>query len=121
MRRATSLERDAQAEIMLAIGAAPDLLIMKNSIGKAKYVNDDGSQFTVPYGLAKGSPDLVGILKVGERGCWFCLECKTDVGELSEDQIKIGLLWTRFGAYVAVARNADDARRHLEQAREFFK
>ena len=113
MRR-TTLEVRIQREIELALGAEPDLLLMRNSVGRATFVKADASVAHVPYGLGVGSPDLVVILD----GRWFALEVKAKEGELSAEQVKVHGIWRRFGALVFVVRSVADARAALEQARK---
>lgn len=123
------LERELQRRIEAAIGSEPDLLLLRNSVGQAEYVTDDGRSFFVPYGLGVGSPDIVGILRVRTRsndpldpprtlGTWFCLEVKTDKGTLSDEQLKCHHVWRKFGAFVAVVRSVEDARAALANARK---
>lgn len=123
-KRRGVLEKQRQREIEAAIGAEPDLLLMKNSVGVAKYFDDNGKQFIVPYGLGTGSPDLVGILRVtvGDLvvGVWFCLEVKADEGDLSPEQRRCHEIWRRFGAIVEVVRSADEASAALARARARF-
>jgi hypothetical protein len=117
-RRRTVLEKQRQREIEAEIGAEPDLLLFKNSVGKARFVNEsDGSEYFVPFGLGEGSPDLVGMLRVGRLGVWFCLEVKADEGELDPEQIKCHAIWRRAGAIVETVRSAAEARAALERAR----
>lgn len=122
--RRSVLEKQCQREIEAEIGAEPDLLLMKNSVGVAKFYDDDGKQFVVPFGLGNGSPDLTGVLRVSIGGLvvgvWFCLEVKADEGELSPEQRKCHEVWRRFGAIVETVRSADEARTALQRARERF-
>ena len=110
-QRENALQRDIQA----AIGAEPDLLLFKNSVGHARFVNDDGREYTVPYGLGKGSPDLVGIL--APSGRWFCLELKVPGEDATDEQQKVHDVWRRFGALVYAVHSVDEARAGLEDAR----
>jgi hypothetical protein len=123
--RRNVLEKQRQREIEAEIGAEPDLLLMKNSNGVAKYFDDNGKQFVVPYGLGNGSPDLVGSLRVVVAGVvvgiWFCLEVKADGGELEPDQEKCHATWREFGAIIETVRSASEARAALERARGLFK
>ena len=122
-RRRSVLEKQVQREIEAAIGAEPDLLLMKNSVGAAKYFAENGKEFVVPYGLGDGSPDLVGMLKVTRGitfGVWFCLEVKADNGELEPDQIRCHVAWRRFGAIIETVRSAAEARDALQRARSML-
>lgn len=128
------LEKETQRQIEAEIGAEPDLLILRNSVGLAQHINeDDGKVWFVPYGLGEGSPDLVAMLRVTRSdkyfeklgppvpmhlAVWFCIEVKADEGKPSDEQEKCHRLWRRFGALVYVCRSAKEAREALEDARE---
>lgn len=120
-KRRTRLERAIQADIEAEIGAEPDLLLFKNSVGKARYFADDGTEFFVPYGLGVGSPDLVGILRIVVAGItlgmWFCLEVKPLEGELEPEQVKCHAAWRAFGAFIETVRSPAEARAALDRAR----
>lgn len=127
-RRRERLETSIQREIEADLGAEPDLLIIRNSMGAARHTSDDGKEFFVPYGLGKGSPDLVGLLRVRDHrfyardlALWFCLEVKTPEGVVEPDQEKCHEVWRRFGALVFVVRSVDDARAALAKARAIAK
>lgn len=115
--RKSPLEKRIQADIEAAIGSESDLLLLRNSIGEAEYFGEDGKAWHVPYGLGPGSPDLVGLLKRGDFAVWFCLEVKSEVGVVSDDQAKCHRIWKRFGAMVFVVRNVDEAKKALSIAR----
>ena len=89
-RKRSTLEKKIQADIEIALGAEPDLLLLRNAVGKATYVNDDAHEFHVPFGLGLGSPDLVAMLCVPGRQLagWFCLEIKADEGDVDPEQEK---------------------------------
>lgn len=123
-KRRSTLEKKIQADIEADLGAEPDLLLLRNSIGQAQYINEtDGKEFFVPYGLGKGSPDIVALLRVELRpvgiklATWFCLEVKPPEGSLEPDQEKCHRIWRRFGAYIATVRSVAEARAALERAR----
>lgn len=116
------LETKIQADIEAALGAEHDLLLLRNSIGKARFFTDEGKAYTVPYGLGVGSPDLVGILRVDVPGdvpfaVWFCLEVKAPEGTVDPEQHKCHAIWRRFGALVYVVRSVADAKEALAKAR----
>lgn len=122
-RRRTHLEKSVQREIELALGAEPDLLLLRNSVGAARFVKEeDGSEFFVPYGLGVGSPDLVGLLRLELGGVrvaiWFCLEVKPpEVKGADPHQEKCHDIWRRFGAFIETVHSVDEARAALERAR----
>lgn len=114
MTRRTRLESPIQSEIEAALGAEPDLLLLRNTVGTVRYYDEaTGDRRFVTYGLGVGSPDLVGILS----GRWFCLEVKAAEGRVDPEQEKCHRIWIAFGAFVATVRGAVEARAALERAR----
>lgn len=111
------MESILQRNIEIAIGSEPDFLMLRNSVGSAKYVQETtGKTFHVPYGLGVGSPDLVGIL--APWGVFIGLEVKDPNGVVEPHQTTSHELWRRFGALVYVVRSVEDARQALVQARQ---
>lgn len=100
------------AQIQLAIGSEPDLLLLRNSVGF-----DERARAT--YGLGVGSPDLVGIL--APRGRLVAFEVKTRTGRLAPEQRRVHVAWERHGALVAVVRSVSEARLALATFREVSK
>ena len=124
-KRRSVLEKRIQRDIEADLGAEPDLLLLRNSVGKATYVSEaDAKEYHVPYGLGEGSPDLVAILHVSIHGVvagvWFCLEVKPPEGELEPEQVKCHAAWRRFGAFIDTVRSVEEARAALERARRHF-
>lgn len=131
----STLEKTIQSNIEADLGAEPDLLILRNSIGQAEYFNDDGKSYRVPYGLGKGSPDLVGLLRIEAlpsdgpwaarcvvpTAIWFCLEVKVPGEEATSEQSHVHAIWRRFGAFVEVVHSVSEARAALERARSLFR
>ncbi len=118
----SALETKIQADIEAAIGAEPDLLLLRNSVGRATFYSDEGKPYHVPYGLGVGSPDLVGLLRIELRpgvavAVWFCLEVKAAEGALEPEQVKCHAMWRRFGALIYTVRSPDEARAALACAR----
>jgi hypothetical protein len=121
MSKKDRLESIVQREIELELGAEPDLLLLRNSVGKATYCTDSGDQYHVPYGLGVGSPDLVGMRRTNRGNpiaSWFCLEVKRPGQKATDEQLAVHTLWRRFGAFVAVVTSAAEARAALERARQ---
>lgn len=122
----SELEKKIQRDIEADMGAEPDLLLLKNSVGLATYFNDQGKEFKVPYGLGVGSPDLVAMLRisvahesigVGAIAAWLCLEVKCPGEEATDEQKKVHAIWRRFGALVFVVHSVKEARAALAIAR----
>lgn len=109
-------ELTIQSAIEAAIGAEPDLVLMRNAVGSARHVNErTGRVSFTRYGLLPGSPDLVAIL--APVGRWFCLELKVPGEQPTAEQTKCHAVWRRFGAFVAVATSVEEARAALSRAR----
>lgn len=115
------LEKKIQADIEADLGAEPDLLLLRNSIGEAVYVDEtNGKEWHVPYGLGVASPDLVAILRFTlsrALGVWLCLEVKQPGKDATEEQEKCHRIWRRFGALVYVVHSVAEARAALADAR----
>lgn len=118
MSRRSTLETELQRRIELELGAEKDFLLLRNSVGHAKYFDEKtAKEWHVPYGLGVGSPDLIGILRVHGLGVWVCLEVKCPGEEPEPPQEKCHAIWRRFGALVYVVRSVAEARDALEDAR----
>lgn len=117
------LETEIQRRIQVELGSEPDLLLLRNSVGEAKHIDEDtGKVWTVPYGLGTGSPDLVGLLRIEtingeELASWFCLEVKCPGEKPNDAQKKSHEVWRRFGAFIAVVTSPIEAREALRRAR----
>lgn len=120
-RRRSTLEKKIQADIEADLGSEPDLLLLRNAVGKATYVDGEAKEYHVPFGLGVGSPDLVAILRVetgiAPIGLWLCFEVKAEEGDVDPEQEKCHAIWRRFGALVVVVRSVAEAREALEEAR----
>lgn len=116
-----ALERQIQNAIFAALGAEPDLLLLRNNIGVADYPDPEtGKVAKVAYGLGVGSPDLVAFLEVPGRGIAAALawEVKQPGEGPTPAQRKCHGIWRRFGVRVAVVHSVDEARDALAAARE---
>ncbi len=116
MRRSV-LESSIQASIELELGAEPDLLLLRNNVGVSIHFREDGSEYRIPYGLGKGSPDLVGLLFRAGSALWFCLEVKAPGEDATDEQKKCHTIWRRFGAFISVVESVEQARAALHRAR----
>lgn len=109
-------ENEIMREILAALGAQPDLYLMRNQVGGAERFDTETNEVRHErYGLAPGSSDLVGIL--APNGRWFCIEVKTATGRVGEEQTKWLARMRRFGAFACVVRSADEAVAALQRAR----
>lgn len=93
--------------ILLALNRLPYARFFNNPIGFDELRG-------IHYGLAKGSSDLIGIV----RGRFVGLEVKTIKGREEDDQ----RLWreciTRLGGFAYVVRSVDEAVRIVQQIPE---
>jgi len=108
-----------QNQIRLAISAdCPDVVMFRNHCGALK---DQRTGRLVTFGLAPGSPDLVGWRSieithemVGQRIAVFCgLEIKIPGGRVRPDQVNFIDRLRAAGGVAAVVRSVDDAVEQL--------
>lgn len=104
-----------QAEIRLALGRDPSLVLWRNAVGQAEHVAGNGRTFRQAFGLARGSADLVGIL--APSGRFVALEIKTPTGRVSPEQTTWLALVRSRGGFAAVVRSVDEAIAAIERAR----
>ena len=129
-------ESVVQNAIEAELGAEPDLLLLRNSTGLAEhFTKETGKAWRVPYGLGKGSPDLVGLLRVNvsvfmatgphlhtvSAAVWIAWEVKAPGGESEPHQLECHRVWSSFGAYVATVDSVEAARAHLATVRRIFQ
>jgi len=98
-------EKHIQQNIRLAIGSQDDVLCFRNSVGVAHY-EKNGRTFSVPYGLCKGSSDLVGLAYGGR---FFALEVKRPGGRLSKEQKQFITLTRRYGGFACRVDSVEEA------------
>ena len=107
-------ESELQDLIRLALGRRTDVVMWRNNVG----VLETDSGHHVRYGLAKGSADLVGIVRMDNGvGRFFALEVKTPTGRVHDDQERWLQLVRSRGGYGAVVRSVDDAMAAVEAAK----
>lgn len=87
-------------EIRFAVNSSGLARVFRNNVGY-------DSEHAVKYGLAKGSPDLVGF--VLGSGRFLGIEVKTARGRLSDDQTCWLEAAASHGALVGVARSVAEA------------
>lgn len=91
------------AAIREALGKDPRVVLWTNPVGEAK--TSRGAHVT--YGLAKGSSDLIGILRPSGR--FVALEVKTGAAVATKDQRLFLALVRGAGGVAAIVRSVDDA------------
>lgn len=115
-----TLENKVQRDIELALGAEADLMLLRNTVGAAKFYDEKtAKRRMLTYGLGTGSPDLVGILydEFTGLGVWFCIECKAPGETSTVKQREVRQAWEAFGALVYECHSVNEARMSLDLAR----
>lgn len=120
------------ADIRLELGKDPDVVLWRNSTGQTdEYDARRGGSRHIRYGLAKGSADLVGIVRTVEvrlplegllprfrsLGRFIALEVKTAAGRVSVDQEQWLRLVRLYGGYGAVVRSVEEAVEAVARAK----
>ena len=98
-------------EVMLAIGSQPDCRIFRNSVGQAR---DPRTGQHVRFGLTAGASDIIGI---GPRGRFLALECKSETGRATAEQLVFLDVVKRMGGIAGVVRSAAEAIQLVEANR----
>lgn len=107
-------ERQIQAEVLLALGARPDLgRFWRQNTGSARAFDDPGRVIT--FGVP-GAADISGILRGSGRRVE--IEIKTATGRQSLQQQRFEAMIRAMGGIYVVARCQDDAVLALEQAQQ---
>ncbi|AWK85047.1 VRR-NUC domain-containing protein [Azospirillum thermophilum] len=99
--------------ILLALGARDSVRLFRNNVGVAVY--PDGSR--VVYGLAPGSPDLIGLTSItvtpdmiGRRLAVFtAIEVKAPRGRPTDAQRAFVAMVQRMGGIAGIARSPEEA------------
>ncbi len=108
-------ESDILHDIRLAVGQLPGVAVWRNQVGIATF---PGGR-KVPYGLCRGSSDIIGLRSVvigpehlGSTIAQFvAIEVKTDSGRLTLEQKLFLDLVERRGGLAICARSEEDAIR----------
>jgi hypothetical protein len=112
------LENKIQAEIRLALGAEPDLVLWRNSTGMVETaeVGRDGivGGRAHRFGIAVGSADLIGILS----GRFVALEVKRPGQKPRPEQVRWLECVRRFGGFAASVDSVESAKAAIERARK---
>lgn len=106
-------ERELQDAIRLALGRRTDVVLWRNNVGLGE--TREGAR--VRFGLAVGSADLIGVVRMANgAGRFVGLEVKMPGGRVSDDQQRwIELVRSR-GGYAAVVRSVDEAMAAVDEA-----
>jgi hypothetical protein len=93
------------------LNAAGKALIFRNNTGRAVY-RKPSATYTVPYGLAPGSADLIGIVtRPGHpsHGRALAIEVKRPGEHLEPDQEIFRSVWIRAGGLHVTAHSVSEA------------
>lgn len=97
-------------EIQVALGADPRVRLFRNNVGQGK---DAFGRF-VKFGLVKGAADFVGIVK--PRGRFLALECKSQHGRLTAEQVTFLAMINSFGGIGREIRTVTEACAAVDEA-----
>lgn len=110
-------EAQLLAEIRLALGRDPRVVLWRNNVGTARH---EGTDRPVRYGLCVGSSDLIGIVAVPTMtdplGRFLALEVKTATGRVAPEQWQFLELVNRRGGYACIVRSVEDALAAVDAA-----
>lgn len=112
-------ESEIQHAVRLALGREPDFRLFRNNTGTAHHADGRHTR----YGLAKGSSDLIGILRIDPPvtpypiGRFLSLEVKTPTGRATPEQLQWLALVRNLGGFACIVRSVDDACAALDRAR----
>jgi len=104
-------ETRIQRAIRIALNRTMRVRVTRNNVGSVR--TEDGRFVT--FGLNRGSPDLVGVLRSG-RAVGF--EVKSPNGRVSDDQRRWHEAARKWGVFVAVVRSVDEALEALARAEQ---
>ena len=99
-------------ELRLALGSRPDVVVWRNQVGVARY---PGGR-SVPYGLARGASDIIGIRSLvitpehtGQTiGQFVAVEAKSPSGQPTREQLQFLELVRKYGGHAVLARSVED-------------
>lgn len=108
----SELERDIKARIMIALGREPDVLVMDNPSGVARY-----GRAAVPYGVGLAHRGGADLICVGPGGVFMALEVKSLDGEQREAQIAFEAAVRARGGEYRLIRSPEEALAWLADLR----
>ena len=113
-----SLERDTQAEILLALSHGPTRLLRVNAgVAWQGTVIERTPQRLVlarPYAIRLAAPGVSDLLGWTEGGRFVAIEVKASRGRVTDEQKAFIDLVRRSGGVAGVARSVEEARAILE-------
>jgi hypothetical protein len=117
--------RDLVKPIMAALNVLPGVRVWRNNVGQLEWA--PGQRLS--YGLAIGSADLVGMVRVRTccegccigsalyRACFFSLEVKWPGKKPTDDQDRWADVVRELGGFCAVVHSVEEARAAVERCR----
>jgi hypothetical protein len=115
IRRAAKLvlERDVVAEIRLALGCVPGLILWRNPVHNLESFDEErGKVIHLRAGLAEGSADLIGVF----NGRFIALEVKKPkTGRASEKQVAWLASVRACGGFACFVRSIEESKAALER------
>ncbi len=113
-----SLERDIQAQILLALSHGPTRLLRVNAGVAWQGTVIEHTQHRLvlarPYAIRLAAPGVSDLLGWTEGGRFVAIEVKAPRGRLTDEQAAFLDLVLRSGGLAGVARSVDDARAIIE-------
>lgn len=106
------LEGDIKSRIMAALGCEPDVLVMDNPSGQARY-----GKARVPYGAGLAHRGGADLICVGPGGVFMALEVKSLTGEQRKAQIAFERAVLARGGVYRICRSPAEAVAWLEELR----
>lgn len=106
------LEVTLMKRIRRALASEPGVLIWRNEVAKAQRLSDG---CIMPFGLGRGSADLVGL--VAPFGRFLAVEVKRKTGRLSDEQKLWIAVVRRTGGVAGVATSVEEALALVAEAR----
>ena len=116
-------ETALQKRVMRELGALYYVVVHRNNVGTATFVDDEGNPHRVEYGTGgEGAPDLLFevLHEVGPVPVWVALwiELKTETGDLLPSQVAWHAAAAKMHRNAVVARSVEQARYFVEMVRE---
>lgn len=112
-------ERSLMVRIRAELAAMPGVLVWRNNTGMGTRLNGGEIGEAIRFGLAVGSADLVGIVRVRDIGVFAGFEVKLPRYRTRTTPEQKRWLDTvrRFGGIAAVVTSPEEARAVVERAR----
>lgn len=95
-------EKDLQNAILLRLGPTTWCRLWRHNVGKARPLSNP--ETVIQYGRP-GQSDIMGIVTCASgAGCFLSIECKSEDGEVSDEQFSWLSMVTSFGGLALVSQ-----------------